>query len=138
MQPKARWLVPAVIAVLVAACGGDGSPAPAAGPTVMVTPALAELSPGMAQAFEATVTGASGNVVWSVAEGAAGGTVTAGGLYTAPGTPGTYHVRAALASQPDLGATATVVVSQVEPSRSRSSRRRRAFWREGCRPSGRR
>jgi len=31
-------------------------------------------------------------VSWSVVEGPAGGAITAGGLYTAPGTPGTYHV----------------------------------------------
>ena len=118
MQPMARWLVPAFIAVLVAACGGDGSPAPTTDPTVTIAPAQAELAPGGTQAFASTVTGASGDVVWSVAEGTAGGTVTAGGLYTAPGTPGTYHVRAALTMRPEVGAIATVVVAaEGEPPR---------------------
>jgi len=34
------------------------------------------------------------HVTWDLEEGAAGGTITADGLYTAPSTTGTFHVRA--------------------------------------------
>lgn len=68
------------------------SAAPA--PTVSVSPASATVPAGGAQQFLATVTGATATAVsWSVEE-AAGGTITATGLYTAPAKAGTYHVRA--------------------------------------------
>lgn len=35
---------------------------------------------------------ATGQAIWEIQEGAAGGTITPDGLYTAPTTPGTYHV----------------------------------------------
>jgi len=61
--------------------------------SVAVAPASRSLMVGESAAFTATVTNASiGTVAWSVAEGAAGGAVTPGGVYTAPGSPGTYHV----------------------------------------------
>jgi hypothetical protein len=65
---------------------------PAAG-ALAVAPPVASVPAGGTQAFTAAVAGAV--VTWSVREGAVGGTVTAGGLYTAPATPGTFHVEAA-------------------------------------------
>jgi len=47
---------------------------------------------------------------WSVQEGAAGGSVTADGVYTAPGANGTYHVIGASKSDPTNTVTVTVTV----------------------------
>jgi hypothetical protein len=61
--------------------------------------------------FTAAVAGATNTAVtWSVREGAAGGTVDAGGHYTAPATAGAYHVVATSAAS--TTATATVTVSE--------------------------
>ena len=54
---------------------------------------------------------ANTTVTWSVAEGSAGGSVTTAGLYTAPGTTGTYHVVVASQAAPTVTATATVTVT---------------------------
>src|SRR5215472_7555551 len=45
---------------------------------------------------------------WSVQEGAAGGTITAAGVYTAPAAFGTYHV--VVTSQADSTATAMIAI----------------------------
>ncbi len=55
---------------------------------------------------------ASAAVTWSVAEGTAGGTITAAGVYTAPAAPGTYHVTATLASESSLSTTVIVTVME--------------------------
>jgi outer membrane protein assembly factor BamB len=60
-----------------------------------ISPSSPAVKVGATQQFTATVTGLGNTAVtWSVQEGATGGTITAGGLYTAPITPGVYHVRA--------------------------------------------
>jgi hypothetical protein len=67
------------------------------------------------QAFTATVTNTSNTAVaWSVEE-SAGGSITDGGVYTAPGLTGTYHVIAT--SQADMTKTgsATVTVTSLPP-----------------------
>jgi len=62
-------------------------------------------------AFTATVTGAANSTVtWSVTEGAAGGSVSGAGVYTAPDTGGTYHVVATSQQDPTKSQTATVTV----------------------------
>ena len=53
---------------------------------------------------------ASGEVLWSVVEGSAGGSIDAHGLYTAPMQPGTFHVLAALAADPQETVTTTITV----------------------------
>jgi hypothetical protein len=60
------------------------------------------------------VTGTSdAGVVWSVEEGAAGGSVTPSGLYTAPAVAGTYHLVAESQADPAKFQGATVhVVAQ--------------------------
>ena len=68
--------------------GPAGAPA-----SLTVTPTRADVAPGGQQAFAATLLNAGGSVGWSVLEGG-GGSVSASGLYTAPSTPGAYHVRA--------------------------------------------
>jgi len=89
----------AVAALLAAACGASSPAATSgdpAGQSVVVATAPAETSllPGGTLKFSAQVTGsADTTVTWSVDE-AGGGTIDASGLYTAPSSEGTYHVRA--------------------------------------------
>jgi hypothetical protein len=60
-------------------------------------------------AFQATVSGTTNQgVTWSVLEGSAGGTISAAGVYTAPATPGSYHVVAT--SQADVSKSSAVPV----------------------------
>ena len=66
--------------------------------------------PGL-KAFTAAVQGTTNQAVtWTVQEGAAGGSITAGGIYTAPALPGTYHVVATSQADPTRKATVDVVV----------------------------
>jgi Galactose oxidase, central domain len=110
----------AAVTVLNPAPGGGGSNASPFTVTVTVSlrvsihPAAVTLPAGISQAFTATVEGASNNVViWSVQEGAAGGSITNAGVYTAPQTVGTYHVIAV--SQADASKSAVATVTVVTP-----------------------
>ena len=92
-------------------------------PTLSISPASASLASGSTQAFHATVSGLSNTALtWSVAEGSAGGSISSGGLYTAPTVAGTYTVTARSVADSTLSATATVTVSaasgraQLNPS----------------------
>ncbi len=79
-----------------------------AGVTIEPT-ATVELA-GAQRQFVATVTGLSNtNVTWSVDE-PGGGTVSAGGMYSAPVTPGTYTLRATSQADPSKSAAAIVFV----------------------------
>jgi hypothetical protein len=79
---------------------------------VAVAPPSAAVASCKTATFTATVTGTSNTAVtWSVQEGAAGGTVTAAGVYTAPSTAGTYHVVATSQADSTKSAVATVTVS---------------------------
>ena len=83
------------------------------GPAVSITPTTASLITGATKSFTATVTNSTNtSVTWSVVE-AAGGSVTQSGVYTAPATTGTYHVRATSAADSTRYATATVTVTMV-------------------------
>jgi hypothetical protein len=79
--------------------------------TVTITPTTASVYNGKTKQFTATTNAPNPAVTWSVQEGAAGGTVTSSGLYTAASTPGTFHVVATSASDPSRSAAATVTVS---------------------------
>lgn len=79
---------------------------------VQVQPPSAQVAPGGAVSFAAQVTGTANTAVtWSVQEGAAGGSVTSGGAYTAPVTAGTYHVVAASQADARVSGTAAVTVT---------------------------
>ncbi len=79
---------------------------------VTVTPISAIVLPNGTQSFTAVVT-ATGDpaMTWSVQEGAAGGSITAGGVYTAPSTNGTYHVVATSVADPAQAGIAVVTVA---------------------------
>ena len=91
--------------------GGSGGGGGGAAVGISLTPPNPTVALGATQAFTATVTDASNtSVSWAVQEGAAGGTITTAGVYTAPNTAGTYHVVAVSNQDPSKIATATITV----------------------------
>jgi uncharacterized repeat protein (TIGR03803 family) len=76
---------------------------------VSISPSSITAPAGAVQTFAATVSG-GGSVTWSVQEGAAGGSITPAGIYTAPSTLGTFHVVAVNSANSAQTATATVKV----------------------------
>jgi chitinase len=78
---------------------------------VNVSPGTPSVPPLGAQQFTQTTTGDCNlAVTWSLREGAAGGTVTNTGLYTAPANPGVFHVVATSVADPTKTGVATVTV----------------------------
>lgn len=92
------------------------TPTPTPAPVVVavaVAPASTALDACSSVTLSATVTGTTnGAVTWSVAEGAAGGTITSAGVYTAPASAGTYHAVATSQADPSRAASATIVVTE--------------------------
>ena len=90
---------------------------PTSGVAVSVMPGLAQVAAGLPMQFSAQVTGSPDtSVVWSIREGAAGGSITPTGLYTAPAAGGTYHVVAAShANSLEAGTAAVTVTSLSTP-----------------------
>lgn len=102
----------ALCCFLVLACGTGSDPIPDASAirpttpkTVKVKPDTVTLAPNSQALF--TVIPSSLPVTWTVQE-AGGGSITAAGLYTAPGAAGTYHV---VATSVGVSGTATVTVA---------------------------
>jgi len=76
---------------------------------ISVSPSTASLSPGGQKQFTASVSGSSNTAVtWTTS----GGTVTSGGLYTAPSSVGTYTITATSAADSTKSASGVVTVSQ--------------------------
>lgn len=127
MSPKVHAIL--LIPILIAAigCGGGsrstpgnktgGSPGPSGPPTaslVSITPNGDTIRIGGQRQFAGWDSSVGQfDVTWSLQEGAAGGTITADGLYIAPGTPGTFHLIATSSHDSSLSATATVAVVSV-------------------------
>jgi hypothetical protein len=83
------------------------------GPIVTITPTSTTVITNGTKTFSATVTNSSNTqVIWSVLE-ADGGTISQSGVYTAPVTVGTYHVRATSAADTTKYATATITITSV-------------------------
>ena len=106
-----------VIALSLLACSGPASPGgDAQSMFVEVAPQSAQVPPSGTVSFAATVSGtANPAVTWAVTE-AAGGTVSSGGQYVAPGTTGTFHVVVTSVADPTVKATAQVVVTDAPPT----------------------
>jgi hypothetical protein len=78
---------------------------------VSITPSPATITLGETQQFTAVVRGASNtSVTWQVVE-SGGGSISASGLYTPPGAPGTYRVKATSVADPAQSATVFVTVT---------------------------
>jgi hypothetical protein len=79
-------------------------------PIVQVEPSQIHLSSGASTVFTVRIKGITRNSVhWSVEE-SDGGSISAEGLYQAPGQSGTFHVVATSAADPDVRAIAVVQV----------------------------
>jgi hypothetical protein len=99
---------------LLAACGGGAAKVPAKSISVYISPAAAAVDQGDTVQFTAGVGGSSNQAVtWSIQEGAAGGTISPSGLYTAPGAAMTVHVVATSVADPSKSFSATVTVNAV-------------------------
>lgn len=98
-----------LVVALIGGCGGSSS---SAGSTtgLTLTPATKTIRVGQQTQLLAFFQGQAAEVTWSVDGGATNGTVTSGGLYTAPATAGTYTVRVALNANPGTSATSTITV----------------------------
>ncbi|HEX2950038.1 MAG TPA: hypothetical protein VHV83_10830 [Armatimonadota bacterium] len=113
-----KWLtfllvaVPIVFLAVLTGCSDDNNNvSPASVVAVTIDPTEATVPVSTSTLFTATVTGTSNrNVTWSVSEDN-GGTITQGGLYTAPVGVGTYHVIARSQADQTKFATATVTVT---------------------------
>ncbi|MBZ4372745.1 glycosyl hydrolase family 18 protein [Corallococcus sp. AS-1-6] len=81
---------------------------------VTVSPTQVELAPGAAYTFQATVTGSTDtSVTWELDPQTGSGTITSGGVYTAPTTQGTYGVVARSRADPTKFARATAWVHAI-------------------------
>lgn len=117
MRTLRVFLTASLVLSFLAACGGsDGDDSPPPPPPAEITIALATATPtiqvNQTAQFTATVTGTSNTqVTYSVDGGAANGSISAAGVYTAPGTAGVFTVRATSAADPSKSATATITVA---------------------------
>ncbi len=118
MTTRIRALVLFALLVVLTDCGGgrggSGNPIPI---VVSIAPSTTNLLQGGVQSFTAIITGTSNSAVnWSVQEGAAGGSITNMGVYTAPNISGTFHVIATSQADTARSAAATVTVVQLTVS----------------------
>jgi len=101
----------AALVLTLAGCGGGAAAPPAV--SVAVTPTTATLIGGASQTFTATVTadGANAGVTWT----ASIGTITSGGLYTAPAviTGTTATVTATSKTDTTKSASATITLTPI-------------------------
>ncbi|MDR3683422.1 MAG: hypothetical protein P4L11_06815 [Geothrix sp.] len=106
--------------LLALACKAPGGTAPSKPaepyvPTLSLRPLTVRMGTNATQVFQAEINVQKGvripgsPVGWRVVE-PGGGTITAAGLYTAPATPGTYHVQVRREDFKEITAEATVVV----------------------------
>jgi hypothetical protein len=91
----------AILALLLVGCGGFGGEGP--GFAAGIIPDSFTVQVGNTQDLEAVSTRSIQGVVWVVREGAGGGSLSTSSsngqfvaTYTAPGTPGTYHIDATI------------------------------------------
>jgi hypothetical protein len=110
--------LPLLFAASLLSCGGSAAAvADTSAVAVTLEPPSAQVAPLGTQPFRAAVVGSSNTqVVWSIQEGPAGGTVSTTGLYTAATTQGTYHVVATARADATKSGTATVTVTSTPPS----------------------
>lgn len=92
--------------------GGSNPPATAA--TVSIYPSRETLRIGGQRQFSGWDSSVGQyDVTWSLQEGAAAGTITADGLYTAPTKPGNFHLIATSSHNTNLSATAALTIVSV-------------------------
>jgi hypothetical protein len=80
---------------------------------VVLGPSSIVLLPGATKQFNATVMGSANTGVTWAAVDSNGGSITTGGMYTAPTAAGVYHVQAVSQADATVHGTALVTVDQV-------------------------
>jgi hypothetical protein len=116
---KKQYLIRVVLFLLVSplfSCGGGGGPSGGGDPaiSVAVSPNPVSLRINETQVFKATVSDSSDQTVfWSLEEGSQGGAINQYGTYTAPNSPGTYHVVASSKADSTKSAVSIVTVSML-------------------------
>src|ERR1700751_929603 len=104
------------IILALSGCGGGPASTPPppqpmpSSPFVSIMPTSDTLGPNGQRQFLATVSLTNPGIDWTVGEGAAGGTISSNGLYTAPSKTGAFHVTATSVADSSQSATATVTV----------------------------
>jgi len=89
---------------------GDSTPAA----TISISPASETLRTGGERQFSGWDSSVGQHdVTWSLQEGAAAGTITADGLYTAPNTPGNFHLIATSSHNTNFSATASLTIVSI-------------------------
>jgi hypothetical protein len=81
--------------------------------TVSITPASETLRVGGQRLFSGFVLAGNQQVTWSLQEGTPGGSIRADGLYSAPSTPGTFHLTATSVFDAKVSTTAQITVVDV-------------------------
>jgi hypothetical protein len=82
--------------------------------TLQISPGYGDMEPGVSYQFSGSVTGSvNREIIWTVSEGAVGGTVTASGMYTAPMNEGVYHLVATSTANPFTIVTTHISVSHM-------------------------
>ncbi len=107
----------AVVAALAACRASTTTPPPPPPPpaiAVSISPAQAALLEDATQLFAAQVTNSDAGVRWSIEE-SGGGSISAGGLYTAPASPGVFHVVATAQADATRSASSAITVSAPTP-----------------------
>lgn len=108
----------AALALAFTACGGGGSSTPPDNTpkitSVTVTCASASVTTGATDQCSATVNG-GGSFSTAVTWSASVGSISNGGLFTAPGTAGTATITATSVADPSKSGTATVTVTAPSP-----------------------
>ena len=107
---------PALLAALVLACKAPSMAAPDFKPTLDLSPTQAQAAPGASVVFHAAMNYPEGiryirqPVRWDVME-KDGGSITMNGVYTAPATAGTFHVRVTRTDEAGQGLSRTATVT---------------------------
>ena len=84
--------------------------------SVKIIPEVITVGTGESYPFKAAVSGSANTAVtWRLEEGAAAGSVGPDGLYTAPGSPGQYHLTAVSQADPNAQAVAAITVEKPPP-----------------------
>jgi len=111
MRQRRVWALGmvAVVSGLLAGCGGGGGVAGAV--RLTVTPETATVGTCDSLQLTATVTGTANTAVTCAVQEAGGGSVTAGGMYTAPVTFGVYHVVMTSVADPTVSQVVTITVN---------------------------
>lgn len=122
ITPTGVYTAPTLAGTYTVIATSVADPTKTAISTLTVTPVDVVIAPGAQStystgsvSFSASVTGTAGNkaVTWSVEGGDDHGTITNEGVYTAPGSGGTFTVVATSVADATKKATAQVTVSQV-------------------------